>query len=752
MATTGKPKTTFVVSYGLRDEAATQAALAPVLIAPRYALIDKSDANAKIGSYAEMSAAQQTADWPICEDGAIVDVSSCELFVRNAVIKLNDTAIVGEVSGNVIKLATDSVKVGGSIELASELNGVEVSVGDVVRFADGGKQYTTKIVDILPSAVDPSAIVSGLKGATGIEASDGGNYKGSKELSYLVTLRAAGDQESLTKGISADITALRGDDGYKSTVTLTAQGTKLSGTGVSLKLTDAAKTAKDGDSFIVAVSPAGTKAFNTIKVSDVLPAVAKANIFFGTGRLSKEYTPLSYTMWDATEEHISVAENATISVGDHKYELIDGDLCVEYRALLTAEALRLFSCTYSEIQDIVGKADPRNPLGMMYACASQVTNGFFYMMATEADTEEAYIKAVEFVGKYEQAYAIVCAKQTAAIQAATKAMINKYSAKEVAKYKRAWFTPITEKASVIYGEDKFGSALIGSITDGKLTMLDPADIIGAGVRGGDIVRVYLSSSESGSNHLYDDYVIDSVDADGSAQLTRSVNRNTSRIEFVRELSSAEFAKALADEARNIASPRSNFVASDKLEWNGLFYDVDRCYLAATLATMRSALPPHAPMNELVVPGFDVHDEYKWTDADYEEMNDGGVWLVYVNDNSDTVTYHQITTCSDGTIAEEDSAVSNGDAIVRMLRTAVRPIASGKANVSSALVNLIDKTLRANIDYIMGINYDDLYGPQILDYSVLSLDIPESNRASIRCKIRLQLPLPLQDGEFEFNLI
>ena len=751
MATTGKPKTTFVVSYGSLSESAAQAALAPVLIAPRYALIDKSDEAANLGSYAELSSSRKSAEWPNLEDGAIVDVSSCELFVRNAVIKLNDTALVGEVSGNVIKLSSGSVKVGGYVELSSELNGVEVNVGDVVRFADGDTQYTAEIVDILPSTVAPTTTVAGVAGAAGIEAVDGSNYKGSQELSYLVTFKADGSEDYLASGISADITALRGDTGYKSTVKLTAEGVKLSSTGVSLKLVEGAETAKAGDSFIVTVAPASTQAFNTIKVNAVLPTVASADIFFGTSRLCKEYTQLSSAMWDATEEHISVIENAVVSVGDRAYELIDGDLCVEYRALRTDGAMQLFSCATAGVQKIVGKADPRNPMGMMYACASQVTNGFFYLLATEADTEAAYIQAVEFVGKYEQAYAVVCAKQTAAIQAATLGMINKYSSKEVAKYKRAWFTPITEKSSVIYGEDKLGSALIGSIADGKLTMLEPADVVGAGVRGGDIARIYLSSSEAGNNHSYDDYVIRSVDADGSVQLERSVSCGISRVEFVRELSSAAFAKALADEARDIVSHRINFVASDKLEWNG-FYDVDRCYLAAALATMRSALPPHAPMNELVIPGFHVYDEYKWTDADYEEMNAGGVWLVYVNDSGETVTYHQITACSDGTIAEEDSAVSNGDAIVRTLRTAIRPIASGKANVSSALVNLVDKTLRANIDYIMGINYDDLYGPQILDYSILSLDIPEGNRASIRCKVRLQLPLPLQDGEFEFNLI
>ncbi len=755
MATTGKPKTTFVVSYGSLGETAAQAALAPVLIAPRYALIDKEEDQAKLGSYDYPTpTALKDAAWPGHAPDAVVDVASCELFVHNAQVQLNDSPISAAVEGNKITL-NSSVKNGGSVDLAPELNGVEVMVGDSVKVQDGnGGVHTAEIVEIRAEYAEPTAAVSPVssnKASKGIKVLNGSAYKKNASAAYLISFNADGSADSLSDGISADVTAISGDAGYKSTIKITAAGVALSATGVVVALTEDAAEIKKGDGFIVELEPKSARTYNTIYVSSSVGSHESVAVHFATGRLSSEYLPLSTAMWDATESSISLSDTVSVVLGNRAYTLVGGDIKVSYRELLTDGAMQLFSCATEGVADIVGKADPRNPMGMMYACASQVTGGFFYMLAVSADTDEAYIDAVDFVGKYEQCYAPVCARQTAEVQAATLAVINKYSSKEIAKYKRTWFAPTTKKISSVYSVDANGSSLIGSIKAGVLTLEGSADAIIAGVRGGDVVRIYQGSSNTSNTYSYDEYVVDTVKGATTVELSKAVTCGISRVEFLRELSSSEYAKALANEARRIASHRVNFVASDKLAW-GDFYDVDACYLAATLATLRSSLPPHAPMNEVVVPGFAVMDEYKWRDVDYEEMNAGGVWLVYANDNNETVTYHQITTISDGTIAEEDSAVSNGDSIVRSLRLAVRPIASGKANVSAAILNLIDKTLRANIEYIMGLDYSDIYGPQIQDYTIMSLYIPEGNRKSIRCKVRLQLPLPLQDGEFEFNLI
>ena len=746
MATTGKPQTTFVVSYGTLGETVAQEMLTPVFIAPRYAIHDQYDEKNSLGEF--LVGSKPGVEWPALEEGAKVDVASGELFVKNAVIKLNKTAIAAEsISGNVIKLGEDvSVKLGGVVGLCDALEGVEVMVGDRVIVDSDGKLTEADVVDIRPAYKDAEATVvrsSNTQCADGMITADASKFIAKKTASYLVKF--------LEDGVArAEITALTGDAGYRTTETI-GDDTAVGAFGLVIAVAGDASTIKAGDSFIVTVSPKAVSAYNEVIVNASL-SVTGGSVYFATSRMSQEYTALSTAAWDATPAAITVAETAMVTVGSEARELVGGELRIAYRALLTDNALQLVSCATEGIADIAGVVDPNNPFGMMYGCASRVSGGFFYMVSVAEDTEDAYLEAIEYVGKFESLYAPITAMQTAAIQAATIAMINKYSAKEIAKYKKTWFAPLSTRTSVVYGETIDGAALVGSVdADGSLKLEGDADAVVAGVRGGDFARIYLGASANDTTFGFKEYKVDSVIDATTVKLVDGMLSGISRVEFVRTLNSHEYAEKLATEARAIGSHRVNFVVSDELNWGG-FTGVDKIYLAATLATMRSALPPHAPMNELVVPGFTVSDSYKWTDVDYEAMNAGGCWIVYNNDSNEAVTYHQITTISDGTIAEEDSAVSNGDAIVRALRTAVRPIASGKANVSGALLNLIDKTLRSEISFIMGKEYADIYGPQIQDYKILALYIPDGNRKSVRCKVQLQLPLPLQDGEFEFNLI
>lgn len=750
MATTGKPQTTFVVSYGTLGETVAQEMLTPVLIAPRYAIHDQYDEKNTLGKF--FVGSKPGVKWPNLEKDAKVDMTSGELFVKNAVIKLNKTAIAAEsITGNVIKLAdvkgTDfSVKSGCTADLYSALEGVEVMVGDRVIVGSGTELEEAEIVDIRPEYknVVPSVVPSSNNQcAADVITADASKFTAKKPASYLVKFLEDGSAR-------AEISALTGDGRYRTTETI-GTATTVGTFGLVIAVTDKVSTIKAEDSFIVTASPKAVSAYNEIIVNESLSATG-GSVYFATSRLSQEYTALSTAAWAATPDEITVAETAVVTVGSTTRELVGGELRIAYRALLTDNALQLVSCVKEDIATFAGVVHPNNPFGMMYGCASRVNGGFFYMVPVAEDTEDAYLEAIEYVGTFEYLYAPITAMQTAAIQAATDAMIARYSTKEIAKYKKTWFAPLSTRTSVVYGETVDGDALVGSVDDnGSLKLEGSADAVVAGVRGGDFARIYLGASANDTTFSFKEYKVDSVIDATTIKLADGRHTDISRVEFVRTLNSHEYAEKLAAEARSHADYRINFVVSDELRW-GVFTGVDKIYLAATLATMRSALPPHAPMNELVVPGFTVSDTYKWTDVDYEVMNAGGCWIVYNNENNETVTYHQITTISDGTIAEEDSAVSNGDAIVRALRTAVRPLASGKANVSGALLNLIDKTLRSEISFIMGKEYADIYGPQIQDYKILALYIPDGNRKSIRCKVQLQLPLPLQDGEFEFNLI
>ena len=221
---------------------------------------------------------------------------------------------------------------------------------------------------------------------------------------------------------------------------------------------------------------------------------------------------------------------------------------------------------------------------------------------------------------------------------------------------------------------------------------------------------------------------------------------------MRKLSNADFAKKIAAIASGIDNARVNMVwCAGNINVLG-FSGVKPTVVAAILATMRSALPPHAPMSSLGVTGVVLSDIYKFTEAEYEILNNGGVWVVSNNSYGVATNYHQITTLTDGSVAEEDSCVSAGDAIVRELRNALSPIANGSVNVTDALIDVIKKQVLATMGGIMGRIYSDLYGPLVIDYEILKLERPESNNAAILMQMDIDSPQPLLKGQFYFNII
>lgn len=755
MATFGKPTTSFYINYGTLEPAVAQRALAPALLAPRYRLhrIASGFAGTKLTSF-PLSTGVTSFDWPDrSAEGSIVDVSSAKMIAKNMYLVMNDTPLSGTVGDNSLNYITVTGKsvqlVGGDIDsLATELNGYEVKPGDRVEISYASEKYYAEVVDILPEMKEAASTVTKADGSETTAVTVAG-FAGNADAAYLVKVKSV-DSDKATVAIEA----LSGDLGYTNTVELTAnKAITIGDYGIELSCSDLTQL-KAEDSFIVSGSAETVAYFNTIYLDIELeiPNGTAIDVVFQSSSLSPAESILSGAAWSVNGDQITVSESLPgITLGDKKYTIASADLHMRYRELLTGDLLELLSNQTADIAEWVGPADPENPMGMMYAAASVVDGAFFYVMATGSD-EESTIKAINYVGQFEGAYAPIPFIQSKATQNAVAAVIAKYSNPEIAQFKHAWFCSTAGREAVIYEVDADNNGLIGTIDNNVLTLQGAGKVnaVGAKVKIGDYAVVIGGYDTDTGKFDETAYRISKVKSADTLILENAKNIGTSRVYIKRVLSGSEYAEALAAEASSWDNHRINFVASDKLSFGG-FDSVDPVYLCVTLASMRCALPPHAPMNELVVPGYTIQDELKWTDVDYEKMNRGGVWVVAKNAEGEVVTYHQITTKTDGTVAEEDSVVSNGDAIVRQLRIAVRPFASGKSNVTTALLDKIRNVLIAEIKGIQAITYAATYGQRILDYKISRLDIPEGNKRSLICVCDLELPQPMQDGQFIFNL-
>ena len=542
MATNDKPTVSFYVNYGDLDPVAAQSSLAPVLIAPRYALHRISGGTTSyLGNYSEL---------------------------------VGSTVAYPQIAGVSGEVDTDSVSV-QLLDPTLNLSGGSAITGGTVQASN------TSVLLLPTTATMPVA-------------------KGDK-------LLIGGTQYRIRR-------AEKTEYGYQFTI----NGTLTASTSVSVT--------------VIGVD----------KVQDIT---------------------LSNTDFDATADGIEISGVDDVVLDGGTYAVYDGKLYAEFRELLSDGAMTLRTNLSSGAKDWAGPADPDNPMGMMYAAATMVTDEpFFYMLSTEDATTEATVEAIEYVAQFEPVYALVPFVNTADTHTAVIATINKYATPTMAQFKHAWLAPVAQ-----------------------------------------------------------------YDGDAS-----------------------DYAEALADEAKAINNYHVNLVAADKLNFAG-FENVDKAYLCAALASLRASIPPHAPMNAMAIPGFAVVDELKWLDTDYTTMNNGGVFVVYNDVDNNTVVYHQITTLTNNSIAEDDSVVSNGEAIIRQLRTAVRPLCGGQGNATDQLLNAIRTRLITVLTSIEGEYYPDLYGPRILNWEIVRLYIPEGNKRSVRCQLDIDLPEPTDNVRFDFNL-
>lgn len=770
MASNARPRTRITQTYGPIGTIADRRALSPVLIAPRYAVHGVGDgyADGSLGTYDVTNNELKNIPWPASAGNSLIDVDSATLYVSNALLKVNETPLTASSTEDAPnKLVFDqAVQTENGVTRAPELGGYDVREGDTLYIAKTGSEtVTATVVDVQAqqTAANVSAAVYGSDntGTGTAPATTGSVFTGSNDITYLLEIVSVnggtGSSGSGSAGgtLSARVIALAGAT-YQATIAFTAgEATAIDAYGVKLTFASITSTAyRVNDRFQISCTAAKDGAVNIVMINTELPSthldgdlevsVCSRNVAVGDVAVGE-------SMWHATTSNITIEDSIYVAVGESRYMLMEGDMYVAYREQLLDESLEVIDARSEYAAEFAGLAVPENPMGMWYRLALTAGGTAFYMMSVAEDTDAGYERAVALAGKYEELYAIVCFRQTAAVQAAVSAVIDKYAAPEIAQFKRGWFTPLTTQVSTYYEKNDDGSIILGTIHDSELTLEAPGNAVSGGVRAGDTVTVVNSFNAVTDSYETKSYTVARVVDSSTVALTNAADVDMmSQVVFSRQMTNAQYANAMAVEARSWNNYRINLVWASSI--NALGYtDIDLAYLPGILAALRAASAPHAPLSDVTVPGITVTDVEKFTDSEYEAMNDGGVWIVANDSFGNAITYHQITTRTDGTIAEEDSVVSNADSIVREFRFGLHEF-RGNANVTDALLAQMRANIYAIADQIMGRTYAAQYGPQMTAFEIVSLEEDPANNTGIIGTFRPTLPKPFLNGDFTFNLV
>lgn len=770
MASNARPRTRITQTYGPIGTIADRRALSPVLIAPRYAVHGVGDgyADGSLGTYDVTNNELKNIPWPASAGNSLIDVDSATLYVSNALLKVNETPLTASSTEDAPnKLVFDqAVQTENGVTRAPELGGYDVREGDTLYIAKTGSEtVTATVVDVQAqqTAANVSAAVYGSDntGTGTVPATTGSVFTGSNDITYLLEIVSVnggtGSSGSGSAGgtLSARVIALAGAT-YQATIAFTAgEATAIDAYGVKLTFASITSTAyRVNDRFQISCTAAKDGAVNIVMINTELPSthldgdlevsVCSRNVAVGDVAVGE-------SMWHATTSNITIEDSIYVAVGESRYMLMEGDMYVAYREQLLDESLEVIDARSEYAAEFAGLAVPENPMGMWYRLALTAGGTAFYMMSVAEDTDAGYERAVALAGKYEELYAIVCFRQTAAVQAAVSAVIDKYAAPEIAQFKRGWFTPLTTQVSTYYEKNDDGSIILGTIHDSELTLEAPGNAVSGGVRAGDTVTVVNSFNAVTDSYETKSYTVARVVDSSTVALTNAADVDMmSQVVFSRQMTNAQYANAMAAEARSWNNYRINLVWASSI--NALGYtDIDLAYLPGILAALRAASAPHAPLSDVTVPGITITDVEKFTDSEYEAMNDGGVWIVANDSFGNAITYHQITTRTDGTIAEEDSVVSNADSIVREFRFGLHEF-RGNANVTDALLAQMRANIYAIADQIMGRTYAAQYGPQMTAFEIVSLEEDPANNTGIIGTFRPTLPKPFLNGDFTFNLV
>ena len=777
MAINPIPRSSFELQFGVLGAMDQSRGLLPAFIAPRYAVhgtdgVTESADNGYIGTYGEASGT--VVPWPgRAEVDSTVDTAKAAVYAPNPVVTVNHEALTATTESAALnKLTFEETVASGNGETADvKLNGYSVVAGDKLKITKGGSDERVVTVVDVQASLEPAVVGTAeeLTSNTGSGSlTTSGTFIGTEECIYLVRVAEISEETEVSgasgasgaagqdiSSIKFEVTAIGGEVGYSATLTFTEASVAQNIGNYGAKMAVGAMTGFAlNDSYVITCSPSQAGARNIVYVNATLDAgwaSQDLEVFVESGNVIGTSVEISKAYVNATATGVQLMEGAYVQFGGVSYALTaDTKLFVSYRELLKSDTYKLLDVRTSGTADWVGQIVPDNPLGMMYGVANSIAPESFYLMAVPDSSDESYQTALEYIGTFEEVFAPIPYDQNKVIQSTLVGIVNKYSDPYIAQYKKAWLTALTEESSVVYEKTSNGMPLLGTVTDSVLTLEAPADVVAGGLKIGDTAVLMNVYDESLEAYIDREYKITSIVDSTSVGLSGAADTGrVAQVKFTRELSTSEYAATLAAEARAYNNAWVNLVWCDSLTVLG-YSNQPLSLLCCALAALRASLPPHAPLSDVTVPSVEVGNTLMLGDAEYEALNTGGVWVVRQDATGSPVTMHQITTLTDGTIAEEDSVVSNGASIARELRSATKKF-RGNVNVSDDLIEQLRADILAVFSQIAGRSYSAIYGPQLEDYEIVELKRDDANKQRLLCKLSGAMPLPLIDSESVFAL-
>lgn len=756
-----KPTRRIELTFAAVTETNNDGTLFPCLIGPRYALHSLEKGDALAGEYTE-GVKFETA-YPKNTEGAIIDYNNASVVLTNALVKVGEGL---EVKGAISESEKNGLQfvnaVVGDVVDDKLINGYNLRIGDIlhINYQDGDAPLKAQVTDIRPKVSERTGAITGIdssaiEGAS-VDISEVGT---DSDLTYIIQITSSSDT-----GVVANVVASQGDAVYgivngKAFPYSTAVAVGTKGLTVTLTNTVVFNESDANANVLIVTSPAEVYgAFTNVYVNkDISNIASKISTVDVVSSLYADVAlKLEDSYFDASAANISFNdEQVAVTVGEMLLPVVSADVNVIYRELLQDSTNTLIAGSAEGLADFLGEVSPENPLAMMSYCAALAGTTSYYVIATKGNDYKDYVEALNVALRNENVFAPITYSQDKDVIAY---MLNRqafYNDPLVAQHKKLWIADSTERESVLYGEVSSGVSLMCTVqvkgSTGVVSFIN-GDLFEKAVRVGDKLVLPNCYDTAKQAYVRKEYEITKVVSSTSLEIKNAdINVNMPSICTInRVLTNEEMAKQISNKAAAYNNPFINYVWADTPVCDG-FGAIGTNYLIVTLAALRAASAPHAPLSDVAIPGWSVASGSTFGDAELDIMNDKGVWVVFEDLYGYTVTRHQLTTDQSGTLGEEDSAVSNACNIVRSLRSMLYKY-RGDSNIQERMLAVFGIDLVDALDDISQRQYPPKLGSQLLGYSIKQLEKDPDNGARMLLNLDLDVPEPFLDGDYKFNII
>lgn len=453
----------------------------------------------------------------------------------------------------------------------------------------------------------------------------------------------------------------------------------------------------------------------------------------------------TYNWWLDTnvDEQDVINVNSGIHIQDSSFydgagrqpylEVYQGDMYVEYRALLTDYADAIYSIDdIGDVADTLGAIDtPDNPLGYgVYKAMENMTRRSCYFMAVPADTIEGWSEVINLAERNRDVYAFAPCTQNNEVFDLYEAHINAMSVETTKSWRIGFFSPELPETVAVYNKNTnpYQEEWTAEISDDRRYpgaqyrrlefkgQYSPTTAL-ADVKVGDIVRHSFSTDAWGSTTYVEDEVR-SVESNTVLYLKNGLAAPTGaaiKVEVYHVYSVAEMADVIAETAAAFANRRIGSVFPAYAGSNGVV--APGWAVACAVAGLRSSLPPQQPMTNIAINGFDdlVLCYKTFSVTQLNKMAEYGT-LIVMQDVAAGEVYirHQLTTAAhEGDLnTAEFSITTNFDSCSYYFASVLAPFI-GRYNITPQLIEVIQTQIESGINYLSSFTGAGLLGPQLI---------------------------------------